>query len=180
MKETALQVVPQDVIENKIFLIRGKKVMLDTDLARLYEVPTKRLNEQVKRNRRRFPEDFMFQLAMSERDELVANCDRLVKLKHSTSMPYAFTEQGVAMLSSVLNSERAINVNIQIMRTFTRLRELIFTHKDIQRKIEEMEKKYDQQFQVVFAAIKKLLEPPPKPPPEPPPKAKGPIGFRVE
>lgn len=173
---TELAVVPQDVIEDKIFLIRGKKVMLDTDLARLYEVPTKRLNEQVKRNRRRFPEDFMFQLTMAERDELVANCDRLVKLKHSTSMPYAFTEQGVAMLSSVLNSERAINVNIQIMRTFTRLRELLSTHKDLQRKIEEMEKKYDQQFQVVFAAIKKLLEPPP----EPPPKPKGPIGFQVD
>lgn len=177
---TELAVVPQDVIENKIFLIRGKKVMLDTDLARLYEVPTKRLNEQVKRNRRRFPEDFMFQLTILERDELVANCDRLVKLKHSTSMPYAFTEQGVAMLSSVLNSERAINVNIQIMRTFTKLRELVATHKDLQRKIEEMEKKYDQQFQVVFAAIKKLLEPPPKPLPEPPPKPKGPIGFRVD
>ncbi|MBU0479038.1 ORF6N domain-containing protein [bacterium] len=160
----------QKTIENKIFLIRNKKVMLDRDLALLYEVPTKRLNEQVKRNTERFPEDFMFQLTKREKAEVVANCDRLKTLKFSPQLPYAFTEQGVAMLSSVLNSKRAIQVNIQIMRTFTKLREILATHKDLQRKIEDMESKYDKQFNIVFEAIRQLLEPPPE-------KSKGRIGF---
>lgn len=115
------QLVTIERIEAKIILIRGQKVMLDRDLAELYGVPTKRLNEQVKRNIKRFPEDFMFQLTKEEKIELVANCDHLRPLKYSTQLPYVFTEQGVAMLSSVLNSERAILVNIQIMRTFTPL-----------------------------------------------------------
>lgn len=164
--------IPQEKIENKIFLIRGKKVMLDADLARLYGVATKRLNEQVKRNRKRFPEDFMFQLTKEEQNELVAICDRLEKLKHSSSFPYAFTEQGVAMLSSVLNSERAILVNIQIMRAFTKLREMLLTHADLRRKIEAMEKKYDHQFKIVFDAIRQLLEPSEKP--------KRQIGFHTD
>ncbi len=126
-------------------------------------VTTKRLNEQVKRNGKRFPEDFMFRLTRVERDELVANCDQLERLKHSSSFPYAFTEQGVAMLSSVLNSERAILVNIQIMRTFTKLREMLLTHAEFRQKIEAMERKYDQQFRVVFDAIRELLTPPEKP-----------------
>ena len=145
--------------------------MLDFDLAILYQVPTKRLNEQVKRNVKRFPEDFMFQLTSQETNELVANCDRFKTLKHSTSNPYAFTEQGIAMLSSVLNSDRAIEVNVQIMRTFVKLRELMLIHKDLRRQIEDMEKKYDYQFKIVFDTIKKLLEPPSKP--------KNPIGFHV-
>ena len=111
----------------------------------------------------------MFQLNKQETKELIAICDRFKTIKHSPSNPYAFTEQGVAMLSSVLNSEKAIIVNIQIMRTFTRLKEIIMTHKDIQRKIEDMERKYDQQFKVIFDAIKQLLMPPEKP--------KGRIGF---
>ena len=102
------EIVSQDTIELKIFLIRGQKVMLDKDLAELYGVKTKRLNEQVKRNRKRFPEDFMFQLTKGEKEELIPHCDRLKVLKHSTINPYAFTEQGVAMLSSVLKSDRAI------------------------------------------------------------------------
>ena len=155
--------IPIEAIETRIFLIRGKKVMLDTDLAKLYEVQTKVLNQSVKRNIKRFPEDFMFQLNKYERDELVTNCDRFKRLKHSTSLPYAFTEQGIAMLSTVLNSERAINVNIQIMRTFTKLREMIESHKDLKRKIEDMEKKYEKQFQIVFEAIKRLIEPEIKP-----------------
>ena len=162
----------QKTIEQKILLIRGKKVMLDKDLAMLYEVPTKRLNEQVKRNSERFPEDFMFQLTKREKAEVVANCDHLKTLKFSPQLPYAFTEQGVAMLSSVLNSKRAIMANIQIMRTFTKIRELLATHKDLQRKIEDMESKYDQQFKTVFEAIRQLLEPPPAPE-----KSKGRIGF---
>jgi len=144
--------------------------MIDLDLAQLYGVSTKRLNEQVKRNHKRFPLDFMFQLTDHEKNELVANCDRFKTLKHATVTPYAFAEQGVAMLSSVLNSDRAIQVNIQIMRTFSRLRQLAMAHKDLRQKIEEMEKKYDQQFQVVFKVIKELLDPPVTP--------KEPIGFR--
>ena len=165
-------IVLQERIEKKIFLIRGKKVMLDKDLAILYEVPTKRLNEQVKRNSERFPEDFMFQLTKREKAEVVANCDHLKTLKFSPQLPYAFTEQGVAMLSSVLNSKRAVMVNIQIMRTFTKIRELLVTHKDLQRKIEDMESKYDEQFKIVFEAIRQLLEPTPAPA-----KPKGRIGF---
>ena len=147
-------------IESKIYFIRGQKVMIDRDLAELYDVPTKRLNEQVRRNIKRFPEDFMFKLTKNEKDEVVANCDHLKALKFSPQLPYAFTEQGVAMLSSVLNSDRAIYVNIQIMRTFTKLRQMLLTHKDLQKKIEEMEKKYDQQFRVVFDAIRALITPP--------------------
>lgn len=152
------EVVPQQLIENKILIIRGKKVMLDRDLAGLYEVETKTLNRTVKRNMERFPEDFMFQLTKEEFNNL--------RFHFGTSrwggqryMPYVFTENGVAMLSSVLNSKRAIQVNIQIMRTFTKIREMIATHKDLKQKIEKMEKKYDYQFKVVFEAIKQLMEP---------------------
>lgn len=162
--------IPQEVIENKILPLRGKKVMLDRDLAILYKVSTRRLNEQVKRNIERFPKDFMFQLTKEE----FGNWRSQIAISNSEKMgirrkPYAFTEQGVAMLSSVLNSKVAIQVNIQIMRTFTRLKEIIMSHKNIQRKIEAMERKYDQQFKVVFDAIKQLLIPPKKP--------KGKIGF---
>ena len=150
-------------ITSKIFILRGKKVMVDRDLAFLYRVSTKRLNEQVKRNIKRFPSDFMFQLTKSDKIELVAICDRFITLKHSTAMPYAFTEQGVAMLSSVLNSERAISVNIQIMRAFTQLRRMLLTNHDLRRKIAEIEKKYDHQFKIVFDAIRQLLTPPEKP-----------------
>ena len=165
-----LSLTIQEKIEQVIFLIRGKKVMIDRDLATLYGVKTFRLNEQVKRNIKRFPEDFMFQLSDAEKNELIANCDRFKSLKHSTSDPHAFTEQGIAMLSSILNSDRAIEVNIQIMRTFVKLRELMLVHKDLRQKIEEMENKYDYQFKVVFEAIKKLLDPPQH--------RKEPIGFR--
>lgn len=165
------ELIPIEAITNKIFVIRGKKVMLDRDLAQLYEVTTRRLNEQVKRNIKRFPEDFMLQLTVAEKIELVAICDRFNSMKHSTVLPYAFTEQGVAMLSGVLNSDRAIMVNIQIMRAFTQLRRMLLTNKDLRRKIEEMEKKYDKQFAIVFQAIKQLLEPPAK--------SKPPIGFRT-
>ncbi len=163
--------VLQERVEKKIFLIRGKKVMLDRDLALLYEVPTKRLNEQVKRNRERFPEDFMLQLTKKEFENLKSHF-ATSSWGGTRKLPMVFTEQGVAMLSTVLNSERAIMVNIQIMRTFTKIRELLTTHKDLQRKIENMESKYDQQFQTVFEAIKQLLEPPPAPE-----KPKRRIGF---
>lgn len=155
--------IPQEVIEHKILFIRGKKAMLDRDLALLYGVETKALNRAVKRNIDRFPDDFMFQLSKKEYEELLRyQFGTLKRGQHSKYLPYAFTENGVAMLSSVLNSKRAVQVNIQIMRTFTRLREMLMTHKDLKEKIEAMEQRYDQQFKVVFEAIKQLLEPPEK------------------
>lgn len=160
-----------EVIATKIFVIRGKRAMLDSDLAILYGVKTKRLNEQVMRNKKRFPEDFMFQLTEEEANFLRSHF-ATSKRGGRRYFPYVFTQEGVAMLSSVLNSERAIMVNIQIMRAFTQFRRLLLTHKDLRRKIEEMEKKYDAQFKVVFDALKKLLEPPSA-------KEKRIIGFRV-
>lgn len=154
---TVKTLIPQEMIARRILLVKGKKVMLDRDLAQLYNVSTKALNQAVKRNNKRFPDDFMFKLNLEEKDELVTNCDRLKKLKYSSSMPYAFTEPGVAMLSTVLNSEVAIQVNIQIIRTFMRLREMLMSHKDLQRKIDDMERKYDEQFKIVFEAIRQLL-----------------------
>jgi len=151
--------ISTELIAAKIFIIRGKRVMLDSDLAVLYEVKTKRLNEQVMRNRKRFPEDFMFQLTEEETNFLRSQ-NATSKRGGRRYLPYVFTQEGVAMLSSVLNSERAIMVNIQIMRAFAQFRRLLLTHKDLKRKIEEMEKKYDIQFKVVFEALKKLLEPP--------------------
>jgi len=149
----------QERIAHKIFLVRGAKVMIDRDLAKLYDVPTKVFNQAIKRNFKRFPNDFMFQLNGREsknlRSQFVTSSWGGLRYK-----PYVFTEQGVAMLSSVLNSERAIQVNIQIMRTFTKLREMISTHKDLREKIEQMEKKYDSQFKIVFDALKGLLDVP--------------------
>ena len=157
-------IIPVEIIENKIYLIRNKKVMLDSDLAELYDVETKVLNQAVKRNIARFPEDFMFQLNKEEASGLSRS--QIVTLKRGQNikyLPHAFTENGVAMLSSVLNSERAIQVNIQIMRTFTKIREMLLSHKDLKHKIEEMEKKYDAQFKIVFNAIKELMSQPEKP-----------------
>jgi len=162
--------VPAEVIVSKILIIRGKRVMLDKDLALLYEVKTKRLNEQVARNRKRFPEDFMFQLTEEEADFLRSQF-ATSKRGGRRYLPFVFTQEGVAMLSSVLNSERAIMVNIQIMRAFTQLRRMLLTSSGLRRKIEAMEKKYDKQFAIVFQAIKQLLEPVVKPKPS--------IGFRM-
>jgi hypothetical protein len=153
--------LPQQIIESKIFFIRGRKVMLDRDLAVLYGVETRALNQAVRRNIKRFPEDFMFQLSQEEAVELSRS--QFVTLKRGENikyLPHAFTENGVAMLSSVLNSERAITVNIQIMRTFTRIREMLISNAELARKIESLEKKYDSQFKVVFDAIRQLMTPP--------------------
>ena len=155
-------VININTIEQMIFLVRNTKVMIDRDLAELYGVSTKALNQAVKRNRKRFPKDFMFQLSKKEKDELVTNCDRFSTLKHSSTNPYVFTEQGVSMLSSVLNSSKAIEVNIQIMRAFVKIREMILTHKDLSKKISNLEKKYDKQFAMVFQAIRELIEMPKK------------------
>jgi len=151
--------IPVERIENKIYLIRGQKVMIDRDLSELYKVKTFNLNKAVRRNLSRFPVDFMFQLSKDEYQSLRFQIGILKRGKHAKYLPYVFTEQGVAMLSSVLNSERAILVNIQIIRTFTRLRQILATHKDLRKKIESMERKSDQQFRVVFKAIKALVKP---------------------
>lgn len=136
--------------------------MIDKDIAELYGVSTKRLNEQVKRNKKRFPEDFMFQLTQEEKDEVVANCDHLESLKFSPNLPFVFTEHGAVMLASVLNSDRAIEVNIQIVRIFTRIHEMLLTNKDILLKVEQLEKKvsgHNDDIKLIFNALKKLLNP---------------------
>jgi hypothetical protein len=161
--------IPAERIEKAILLIRGQKVMLDRDLAELYGVPTKRLNEQVSRNRKRFPADFMFQLS---KDELENWRSQFATSNPSARMgvrrqPYAFTEQGVAMLSSVLSSDRAVEVNVAIMRAFVRLRQIMSTQKDLARKLDDLERKlagHDEKFAIVFEAIRQLMAPSPAPP----------------
>ena len=160
--EISTKGLPEDIIENMVYLIRGQRVMLDSDLADLYGVETKRLKAQVRRNIKRFPDDFMFQLTKEEFDVLRSQFASS-SWGGKRYLPYVFTEQGVAMLSGVLNSDRAIQMNIAIMRTFTKLRRMISVHKDLKRKIENIEKKYDEKFQVVFTVLKKLLDSPEKP-----------------
>jgi hypothetical protein len=168
------ELVPNEVIENKIYLIRGQKVMLDRDLAALYDVENFQLKRQVKRNIDRFPGDFMFILTDQEMEQMVCHFGIPSKSYFGGSAPLAFTEQGVAMLSSILKSKRAILVNIQIMRTFTKLRRMFAGYKELKEKIDEMEGKYDGQFREVFNAIKKLMEPPTKE------ERKLAIGFKAE
>jgi hypothetical protein len=152
-----ISVVPVEVVQSKIYMIRGYKVMIDRDIALLYGVKPIALRQQVKRNMDRFPEDFIFQLDKDEVEILLSQNVIPSRQSLGGAMPYAFTEQGIAMLSSVLTSRRAVQVNIQIMRTFSKLREFMTTHKDIREKVEELEKKYDQQFKAVFEAIKRLV-----------------------
>jgi hypothetical protein len=183
-KENAAAVLPvTERIARQILVIRGQKVMLDADLAALYDVPTKRLNQQVKRNAERFPNDFMFQLARAERDEVVANCDHLRQLKFSPTMPFAFTEHGALMAASVLNTPRAVEVSMYVVRAFVRLRETLAAHKELAVKLEELEQKTEAlalrhdtlagntrtQLRQVFEAIRELMNPP-----EP---KRRPIGF---
>ena len=158
-----MELVPLERIVSKIYLIRDKKDMLDRELALLYGVETKVLKQAVRRNIKRFPDDFMFELTKEENQSLRSQFVTLKRGQHSKYLPFAFTEHGVAMLSSVLNSDRAIQVNIQIMRAFTQLRQMLFTHDDLKRKIEAMECKYDKQFGVVFDAIKQLMDTESKP-----------------
>ncbi|OIN97129.1 DNA-binding protein [Candidatus Desantisbacteria bacterium CG1_02_38_46] len=162
MKELVLQ----ERIERKILLIRGYKVMLDSDLAQLYGVTTKRLNEQVRRNIKRFPDDFMFQLTKKEYDSLRSHFATSKERRGGRRyLPYSFTEQGVAMLSSVLNSERAIQVNIAIMRVFVKIRKILSTHKELAYKLSQLERKiekHDEEIQAIFEAIRQLMIPPEK------------------
>jgi len=163
-------------IQKRIYVIRGKRVMLDSDLAYLYEVEAKRLNEAVKRNIKRFPDDFMFRLTKDEFAEVVANCDHLQKLKFRPTLPYVFTEQGVAMLAAVLNSQKAIDVNIQIMRAFVKLRHYVLSKSDTNEQIAELRKmlmvyientdyklsKHDKTIEQIIIALNNLIEQPPK------------------
>ena len=163
-------IIPIEIIEKKILFLQDKKVMLDMDLAELYRVETKQLKRAVRRNIDRFPKDFMFLLTKEEFNNL--RCHFGTSSWGGTRyLPMAFTEQGIAMLSSVLKSNCAIKVNIQIMRAFVKLRKLISSHKELLNKIEKMEKKYDYQFKIVFEAIRQMMTPPEKVKPE--------IGFRT-
>jgi hypothetical protein len=154
--------IPVERIEKAIYFIRGEKVMLDRDLAELYEVTTAALNQAVRRNRERFPNDFMFQLTSSEVVKMNRSQIVIGSQKHRDPRfpPYAFTEQGVAMLSSVLRSKRAISVNVEIMRAFVRLRQMLASNAELSRRLDELEGKYDRQFRVVFDAIRQLMSPP--------------------
>jgi hypothetical protein len=157
MEELTIATIPDERIEARIYLIRGKKVMLDRDLSALYGVATKVLKQAVKRNLERFPEDFMFELSLNEAKSLRSQFVTLNQGEHIKYAPYAFTELGVAMLSSVLKSERAVLVNIQIMRTFVKLRDILAHHDNLHLKFEDMEKRYDKQFRVVFDALRRLI-----------------------
>ncbi len=174
-KEVTKNIIPSARIEKRIFWLRGEKVMLDSDLAELYEVETRVLNQAVKRNIDRFPKDFIFQLTLAEANVIFASRSQIVTLNERNEedmrsqivtaskrnirfAPYAFTELGVAMLSSVLKSKRAVAVNIQIMRTFVQLRNMLATHDVLRRKIEMMERKYDKQFKAVFDVLRQLLK----------------------
>ena len=168
------EIISAERIERSIRPIRGHKVMLDSDLAHLYGVPVKRLNEQVRRNLKRFPADFMIRLTGEEYEALRSQFATLKPARgiHRKYLPYAFTEQGVAMLSSVLHSQRAIDVNVEIMRAFVRLRQMLASNAQLARRLDALEKKYDAEFKVVFDAIRQLMA-------SPEPKKRK-IGFLVE
>ncbi|MFI5236658.1 MAG: ORF6N domain-containing protein [Ignavibacteriales bacterium] len=160
---TKVSVIPIERVEKGILLIRNHRVLIDADLAELYGVTTKRLNEQVKRNKARFPKDFMFKLTKSEKQEVVANCDHLSRLKFSPVLPSAFTEHGAVMLAAVLNSPKAIEMSLFVVRAFVRLREILSTHKELAQKLKELELKmdtHDQQIQAIFDVINQLISPP--------------------
>jgi hypothetical protein len=160
--EERSSLIPSERIQQAIFLIRGEKVMLDGDLAGLYGVETRVLNQAVKRNGRRFPADFMFQLTREEAAAVLNSRSQFVILKQGENikfLPYAFTEQGIAMLSSVLHSDRAVQVNIEIVRTFVRLRQMLSSNAGLARQLAALEKKYDMKFKIVFDAIRELMSP---------------------
>ena len=157
---------PSGHVEKRIFVIRGHRIMIDADLAEVYDVTTKRLNEQVKRNAERFPEDFMFRLTAGEKAELVAKCDHLARLKFAKALPFAFTEHGAIMAASVLNSPRAIEASVIVVRAFVALRRAVASHSALSRRLDELERKHaghDDKFRIVFEAICELREPPVKP-----------------
>jgi len=166
--------IPMERVENAILEIRGERVMIDYDLAAIYGVSTKALNQAVKRNRERFPEGFAFQLTKAEKEELVTNCDRLAALKHSSSLPYAFTEHGAVMLAAVLRSRRAVEVSVFVVRAFIRMRRMLADQRQLALRLAELERKlavHDKSLRAVFAALRQLMQPP---------APKRPIGFRPD
>ena len=157
---------PSGHVEKRIFVIRGHRIMIDADLAEVYDVTTKRLNEQVKRNAERFPEDFMFRLTAGEKAELVAKCDHLARLKFAKALPFAFTEHGAIMAASVLNSPKAIEVSVTVVRAFVALRRAVVSHSALSRRLDELERKHagqDDKFRIVFEAIRGLMDIPKSP-----------------
>ena len=166
----SLALLAVEAIAGRIIVLRGERVLLDADLAVLYGVRTKVLNQAIKRNADRFPEDFVFRLTPEEKTEVVTNCDHLVRLKFSYALPYAFSEHGAIMAANVLNSTRAIQTSVHVVRAFVRLRQMISTNKELARRLDELEARYDRQFKAVFDAIRELMAPP-----EPPRKRQ--IGF---
>jgi len=176
MSENNSSIIPAEVISSRIMVIRGERILLDADLAALYGVETKRLNEQVRRNKERFPTDFMFQLNLEEKTEVVANCDHLSRIKFSSTLPYAFTEHGAIMAASVLNTPRAVETSVYVVRAFVKLRELLATNKGLAVKLAELERKlegHDTSIRQLVGAIRGLMQPPE-------PKKKRPIGFGRE
>jgi len=170
------EVIPVERIQQSIYLIRGRRAIIDADLALMFDVPTKVLNQAVKRNIERFPEDFMFQLTKEEKEEVVTICDHLRQLKYSPSLPYAFTEHGAIMAANVLNSQKAIITSVYIVRAFVRLREMLLAHKELAHKLVELESRIDKHDKAIIAlitAIKELMEPLPVRP-------KGRIGFNTK
>jgi ORF6N domain len=161
---------PARPLETRIILVRGERVMIDADLAAVYGVPTKALNQAVKRNPRRFPADFAFRLSAAEKSEVVTNCDHLARLRFAAARPYAFTEHGAIMAANVLNSRRAVELSVEVVRAFARLREMVTSHKDLAKRLDELESRYDRQFKAVFDAIRELMRPSE-------PKTKRKIGF---
>jgi hypothetical protein len=168
----AITQLPGIAIEQRILNMRGHRVVLDADLAEIYGVQTRALNQAVRRNLDRFPDDFMFQLTASEKREVVTNCDHLSRLRYSPTLPRAFTEHGALMVASVLNSPRAVEISLYVVRAFVRLREMAASNRDLARKLAALESKYDAQFKTVFAAIRQLMTPSE-------PKRRG-IGFVID
>jgi ORF6N domain len=173
--KTAQSLIPSERIERLILLIRHQRMMLDADLAVLYGVTTKALNQAVKRNKKRFPEDFMFRLSKKEKVEVVTNCDHLARLKFSPVLPHAFTEHGAIMLANVLNSDRAVEASVFVVRAFVHLREMLASNRELTEKLAELERhivSHDKQIQAIFEAIRQLLTPPKTP--------RRQIGFHVK
>jgi hypothetical protein len=166
--------LPMEQTLSRILTIRGQRVIIDADLAQLYGVPTKRLNEQVRRNRAKFPGDFLFALTKNDKDELVANCDRFGRLKHSTALPFAFTEHGAVMVATVLNSPRAVGISVLVVRAFVLMRDMLNVHRELAAKVEELESKvgeHDETIHALIQATQELIRPEVK-------GDKRPIGFR--
>jgi ORF6N domain len=160
-------------IEDRILSIRGTRVLLDADLAFLYGVPTRSLNQAVKRNQKRFPRDFVFQITPEEKKEVITNCDNLKYVKYYRGLSFAFTEHGAVMAANVLKSEQAIETSVFVVRAFVRLRHMLSSHADLSRRLDELEQRYDGHFKVVFDALRELMKPPQLP-------AKRRIGFALE